>query len=208
MTEAREGYRWLNRIVGRGEEAPDQLLANPANWRRHTQVQQQLAAGLIGEVGWLRDVIVNRRTGHVVDGHMRVEVALRDGQAAVPVTYIDVSVEEELLILGTFDPVAQLAIGSTETLRRVREGMSPDDAARELIAYTFKAAGTSDEPPVAGSADREIVLMVDADEVGRYRSLVARVRKGTRDGSDAQVLTALIERRAELARERRSGGGR
>jgi len=26
---------WRNRITGSGEEAPDQLLANPANWRIH-----------------------------------------------------------------------------------------------------------------------------------------------------------------------------
>ena len=26
---------WRNRIIGTGEEAPDQLLANPANWRIH-----------------------------------------------------------------------------------------------------------------------------------------------------------------------------
>jgi len=26
---------WRNRIVGTGEEAPDQLLANPQNWRTH-----------------------------------------------------------------------------------------------------------------------------------------------------------------------------
>jgi hypothetical protein len=26
---------WRNRIIGHGEEAPDQLLANPRNWRIH-----------------------------------------------------------------------------------------------------------------------------------------------------------------------------
>ena len=31
---------WRNRISGSGEEAPDQLLANPANWRIHPKAQQ------------------------------------------------------------------------------------------------------------------------------------------------------------------------
>lgn len=44
---------WENRIVGQGEEAPDQLLANPANWRIHPN-------------------------GHVVDGHLRVAMALSE----------------------------------------------------------------------------------------------------------------------------------
>ena len=26
---------WRNRIVGSGDEPPEQLLANPANWRLH-----------------------------------------------------------------------------------------------------------------------------------------------------------------------------
>lgn len=31
---------WRNRITVSGEEAPDQLLANPANWRIHPKAQQ------------------------------------------------------------------------------------------------------------------------------------------------------------------------
>ena len=36
---------WRNRITGSGEEAPDQLLANPANWRTHPKAQQDALAG-------------------------------------------------------------------------------------------------------------------------------------------------------------------
>jgi hypothetical protein len=35
---------WRNRIVGSGEEPPEQLLANPANWRIHPRGQQQALA--------------------------------------------------------------------------------------------------------------------------------------------------------------------
>lgn len=62
---------WRNRIVGSGEEAPDQLLANPGNWRVHPKAQQQALAGILGQVGWVQQVLVNRRTGHVVD-HRRL----------------------------------------------------------------------------------------------------------------------------------------
>ena len=63
---------WRNRIVGSGEEQPDQLLANPANWRIHPKAQQQALAGSLDVVGWVAPVLVNRRTGYVVDGHARV----------------------------------------------------------------------------------------------------------------------------------------
>jgi hypothetical protein len=36
---------WRNRIIGSGQEAPDQLLANPANWRIHPKAQQDALAG-------------------------------------------------------------------------------------------------------------------------------------------------------------------
>jgi len=32
---------WKNRIIGYGEEEPDQLLANPKNWRIHPSDQQE-----------------------------------------------------------------------------------------------------------------------------------------------------------------------
>src|SRR4030042_1000807 len=32
---------WRNRIIGEGEEPPDQLLANPGNWRIHPQAQEE-----------------------------------------------------------------------------------------------------------------------------------------------------------------------
>ena len=41
---------WRNRITGSGDEAPDQLLANPANWRIHPKAQQDALAGALDQV--------------------------------------------------------------------------------------------------------------------------------------------------------------
>nr|MBA3627289.1 hypothetical protein [Chloroflexota bacterium] len=57
---------------GHREEAPDQLLANPKNWRIHPASQQGALASVLDDVGWVGQVLVNRRTGHLVDGHLRV----------------------------------------------------------------------------------------------------------------------------------------
>lgn len=70
------GTAWRSRIVGTGEEAPDQLLANPRNWRIHPKAQQDALAGVLSEVGWVQNVIVNQRTGYVIDGHARVALAI------------------------------------------------------------------------------------------------------------------------------------
>src|SRR5688572_27021845 len=80
--------RWTNRIVGEGTEDPAALVANPSNWRLHPKGQQQAVAAVLGRVGWVQRCIVNRRTGHLVDGHLRVELALERGEPEVPVLYV------------------------------------------------------------------------------------------------------------------------
>ena len=42
---------WQNRIVGYGEEPPDQLLANPRNWRTHPASQTDALAGVLRTCG-------------------------------------------------------------------------------------------------------------------------------------------------------------
>ena len=123
---------WRNRIIGSGEEVPDQLLANPRNWRIHPRPQQEALAGVLSRVGWVQQVTVNRRTGHVVDGHLRVELAISRGEPTVPVTYVDLSEEEEALVLASLDPVTLMA--------------GRDDAKfRELIAEASASFGDLDE---------------------------------------------------------------
>src|SRR5207249_8671297 len=107
---------WRNRIVGHGAEAPDQLLANPANWRTHPKEQQVALAGSLSEVGWVQQVLVNRTTGHVVDGHLRVELAISRNEPSVPVTYVELSLAEEQLVLATLDPLAAMAAAEQDAL--------------------------------------------------------------------------------------------
>ena len=88
---------WRSRIIGEGEEAPDQLLAHPLNWRIHPGAQQAALEGVLDDVGWVQRVIVNKRTGHVLDGHLRIALAMRHGAPTVPVLYVDLDDREEAL---------------------------------------------------------------------------------------------------------------
>src|SRR5438128_1559091 len=111
---ARKGFpdlvsAWRNRIVGTGEQAPDQLVANPRNWRTHPGPQRDALRGSLAEVGWVQQVLVNQRTGHVVDGHARVEEALSRKEPSVPVLYVDLDEAEEALVLATLDPIGAMA---------------------------------------------------------------------------------------------------
>src|SRR5690606_15210341 len=99
---------WRSRIVGHGEEDPDQLLANPRNWRLHPKEQQRALGAALGDIGWVQSVIVNQRTGHLVDGHLRVELALSRDEPSVPVVYVDLSADEEAIVLATLDPIGAM----------------------------------------------------------------------------------------------------
>ena len=118
---------WKNRIIGHGEEEPDQLLANPKNWRIHPSEQQEGLQGVLDEVGFVQGVIVNRATGFVVDGHMRVALALRTNQPTIPVTYVDLTPEEEDTILSTFDPIGAMAVTDRVKLKEILDSVETEN---------------------------------------------------------------------------------
>jgi len=148
-----------SRIVGHGEVAPDQLLAHPLNFRRHPGEQLEALRGSLNVLGWIKSVLVNQRTGHVLDGHARVEEALRLELGTVPVTYVDLSEEEERLALAVLDPISGLAYQDEEVLGHLLAGLSAQDAqldsfldrlrddASELPEATLKEYGEDDGPP-------------------------------------------------------------
>lgn len=120
---------WRSRIVGTGEEAPDQLLANPKNYRRHPGQQRDALRGSLDALGIIDTVIVNRVTGHIVDGHARVEEYLSAGIAAVPVTYVELTPEEEALALLALDPISALAVNDARALNDLLAEVGPQDDA-------------------------------------------------------------------------------
>ena len=100
---------WINKIVGHAEVPPDQLLANPNNWRIHPMYQQKALQGVINDIGYIKSVTVNKNSGMVIDGHLRVTLALRDNIPTIPVEYVDLTEAEEAEALITLDPIAALA---------------------------------------------------------------------------------------------------
>lgn len=154
---------WNNRIVGHGEEAPDQLLANPRNWRIHPKAQQEALAGLLGQVGWVQDVIVNRRTGHVVDGHLRVALAISRDEPVVPVVYVDLDEGEERLVLAALDPLAAMAITDSDQLFDLLQGRQTSGPIENLLSALAEEADASrlkDESRATMGAGRELTVKV------------------------------------------------
>ena len=110
---------WQNRIVGYGEESPEDLLANPFNWRIHPREQQEAVEASIETVGWIETVIVNRTTGHVLDGHLRVTLAMRHDEPTIPVQYVELTEEQEKIALAVLDHTAGMAVTDGDKLNEL-----------------------------------------------------------------------------------------
>lgn len=137
---------WKLAIVGHDRVSPDSLLANPFNHRRHPQEQRDAVAASIRELGFIRSVTVNKRTGHIVDGHERVWQALHDEQPLIDVEYVDLSPEQEKLALAVLDKTTEMAEVDAEAL---------DALLREIET---------------GESELQALLAEMADEVGLYAS--------------------------------------
>jgi len=74
-------------------------------------------------------VLVQAGTDVVVDGHMRVTLALRDNIATIPVIYLDLDDNEVNTILATFDPISALAATDAAQLDSLLREVSTSDAA-------------------------------------------------------------------------------
>lgn len=102
------------------------LLANPKNWRTHPEQQASALSGLLREIGFA-DALIARDTPRgveILDGHLRAELA---PDTSVPVLIVDLDDAEAEKFLLTFDPVAGMADGDTEALRRLLISVVTED---------------------------------------------------------------------------------
>jgi DNA modification methylase len=169
---------WRSRIVRHGVAAPAELAANPDNWRRHPPGQRDAVSGMLAEVGWVQDVIVNERTGHLVDGHLRVELAVKRKEASVPALYVDLSPEEERLVLAALDPLAGMAQADSDAFGKLMAGVQAGDGALRAMLEEVAAASRPARP--AGKTDpdaaptkpaKPYVRVGDLYELGGHRVL-------------------------------------
>ncbi len=133
--------QWVKKIVGSADVPPGELAANDKNFRVHPPAQRDALLGAIGDIGFIRSVTVNKRTDRILDGHLRVALALETGQLTIPVEYVDLT-EEEAEALATIDPLAALAETNREKLDALlREVRARSPAVTAMLARLAKMNG-------------------------------------------------------------------
>lgn len=148
----------------------DQIQFSGKNWRIHPMPQQQALSGVLSEVGWVQNVIINARTGNLIDGHARVTVADRNGETEIPAVWVDLSEEEEALVLATIDPLAAMAATDREQLRALLDEVSTGDAVvQAMLDQLAQDAGLV--PPVDPSDEWQGMPEFEQEDQSAYRTI-------------------------------------
>jgi hypothetical protein len=159
--------KFQNRIVGHEEVAPDQLLAHPDNFRIHSSAQQELTRKAMAEVGWVDDVTVNKTTGRVIDGHMRIALAMRQDEPTVPVKYVELTEQEERFVLRTLDPLGELAGADAEKLKDLHDQLVNDGGSLEYLRTLWDVSGVEGGLAFLDDGGASEFAPVGEDEQGR-----------------------------------------
>lgn len=167
---------WANRITGYDPAVdPEQLLAHPENARRHPGDQREALRESLGGLGWVDVVKVNAETGHVVDGHARVEEALSRG-ASVPVLYVSLTAEEERRVLLTLDPIGAMAEYDSAAIDALMDSIDVESAGlSDWLSEAKEGATDWDERDVGGDwnpDDDDDSFSGDGEHLDRLGSLV------------------------------------
>ncbi|MEO8372424.1 MAG: hypothetical protein ABI806_24775 [Candidatus Solibacter sp.] len=193
---------WRNRVTHYGQADPRDFLANPKNWRIHPESQQAALAAVLDRVGWVQAAaIVNEHTGFVVDGHLRVALAISRGEASIPVCYVDLTVEEEDLILASLDSIGGAALTDAEKLNSLLGGMGQIDASLASLFGDLLEEGQKttlldvapSEPGEPGSSGRDLGDTAAQIKPVLYATQVGIFEQAIRAAHDPNRGKALIQ---------------
>ena len=95
------------------------LIANPKNWRTHSDQQKKILGQLLEEVGYAEALIAGEnQEGKLVliDGHLRADMT---SDQTVPVLILDVTEEEADKLLILLDPISSMAGRDDRMLQQI-----------------------------------------------------------------------------------------
>jgi hypothetical protein len=118
---------WRNRITGSGTLKVAEAKPHELNFRLHPAAQSQALAASLDNVGWVQQVVINSVTGNLLDGHLRVELARQRGESELPCLFVELSADEERLVLASLDPITAMASADRTKLQELLTSIQSED---------------------------------------------------------------------------------
>lgn len=141
---------YKNRITRVADVDPKTLRDHGYNWRLHPKDQREALEAVLDRVGWVQRVVVNENTMRIVDGHLRVSVARARGEATIPVSFVNLTEDEERLALATFDTVGTFDVADPKVLKELLvEVGDVNESLTKLIHSVSVEAGLLEAQPPA-----------------------------------------------------------
>lgn len=144
---------WESREVSRADVDPATLPPHPHNPKKHPKRQRRAVLGSLETLKWLRPILVNLRTSDqwgelqnkpvTLDGHLRIELAIENGQATVPVSYVDLAPGEENSALILLDETAAMWERDADNLASLMRETNSDN---QQVLETMAALSKESEP--------------------------------------------------------------
>lgn len=111
------GFRWVSVKILKG-------CANPLNWKNHSPRQQRAIKASLSKHGFSGVILYNEITGHLIDGHGRIEVMKPEEKAWVAIGQW--TPEQERSLLASLDPIGAMAETDPAALRKLNEFIEKD----------------------------------------------------------------------------------
>lgn len=132
---------------------PTTLAPHGMNWREHPMSQRQMLREFRQEVegdlrqgrsaaSWFGALLYNERTGRLLDGHMRQQDAIDQGEAHVPVLIVNVPETVEKKILRYLDLIGTFYTADNKMLDALDEQLQIES---KLLRKMIKGESDSDE---------------------------------------------------------------
>jgi len=203
--------KWANRIVGHAEVPATEIMAHPLNPRYHPETQHAAMGEALTRLGWIQEVIINKKTGRMLDGHLRVKIAAERGET-VPVVYVDLTEAEERLALASFDPLGGLAMDDPEMLGDLLSGIDLGDSALDTLLSTkaqdaalarifdgedetgFKAS----EGPRLPNMGQNIAIVIPIANLGLFEKTIRATGEPNRGKAVEEICRTYMDSRGEL----------
>lgn len=199
---------WTNKIINHTMESPSDLCPNGFNHRLHPEKQVDATVSSLEELGVIKSVIVNKTTGNIIDGHLRVEQGLKieaeNPSFQMPVEWVNLTKEEELLALAILDKTCELASVDPNKLDKLlREIQTGSEALANLLTDMAEKSQVLDLEKVEKETKDQIniasdsvwQIMVGEPEVNIDGSLIQMLMpKETMD----KILKLIIKEHGEL----------